>query len=163
MKYGKYIFLVIYIFLVGLIFYFAGSSGESSSELSGGLTDKLIEIYDFITPTKESVLERYSYSEISNFVRKGIGHFGLFAFMGIFAAMTYIFFIKKMNIRLIVIFLSGFIIAGISEIIQIFAESRGPAFLDVLIDYSGYLISTGIIIGIMFIILKKRSKEDGKE
>ena len=156
MKYFRYVFIVGYVFILFLIVYFAASSASESTKTSDKTTEIVIEVYDAITPTKESVKNRYSMDEISHFVRKAIGHFLLFSALGFFASMTYIYFINKMKLRLILSLISGIIVAIISEIIQIFAEGRGPAIKDVLLDYSGYLLSTLIILLIMFLIIKKK-------
>lgn len=160
MKYLKIIFIGIYFFLIGLIFTFAASPATTSTATSDKTTEIVIETYDFITPTKESVTERHPIDEIKNFVRKAIGHFGLFLVLGIFGTLSLIFILDNKYIILFIILISGISVAAISEILQIYAEARGPAIKDVLLDYSGYLISALIIY--LIYILTKGSKKYAK-
>ena len=50
-------------------------------------------------------------------------------------------------------YISGFLIAGITEIIQAFAPGRGPLFKDVFLDYYGFLTSS-ILITVVIIVLE---------
>ena len=159
MKYLKYLFLLIYISIALFICTRASVSGEASTEESDEVTDIVVGTIDAITPGEESITEIYGIDKVKQFVRKGIGHFGLFAFLGVFGFITFHLFFKNKKIGILFNLLSGFVIAGISEIIQIFANERGPAFSDVLLDFSGYLLSAILscfVILIIYIIRKKK-------
>ncbi|MBP5177537.1 MAG: hypothetical protein ILP02_03015, partial [Clostridia bacterium] len=49
---------------------------------------------------------------------------------------------------------AGFAVAGISELLQlpIFTDSRGAAFTDVLIDFSGYALGGALTIAALMVI-----------
>lgn len=102
-------------------------------------------------------------------VRKGIGHFGAFLFMGIFAVLTYLLFIKNKLLASIITFLSGFGIAGLTEFFQMLTPNRGPSFDDVLLDFQGFcfsvipiLIVFAIVVIIKKVKIKRRKTEDDK-
>lgn len=159
MKYLKYVFLIIYLSLTIFIFVRASASGEQSSKESDQVTDVVVGAIDQLNPSDESIVDIYGIDKVKNFIRKGIGHFGLFLVLGIFGVPTFMLFIKKHYLALILDLISGFTIAGISEIIQIFADSRGPSFKDVLLDFSGYLTSSLLISLVLFIIYIIRTKK----
>lgn len=80
-------------------------------------------------------------------VRKGIGHFGAFLVLGIFSTFTWILFIsrKKLPFSIMISTVLGFVIAASTEIIQYFVPGRYGTLSDVLLDFSGFMISTLII------------------
>lgn len=81
-------------------------------------------------------------------VRKGLGHFAAFLITGIFAALTFMFFIKRKTIAAPVTLLSGFLLAGLTELLQMIPPDRGPSFADVLLDFEGFCFSAvPIVIG----------------
>lgn len=159
LKYIKYIYLVIYIVLIIIAFSKSSASAEESSQESDTVTDIVVGTVDTITPSEESIVDIYGIDKIKEFVRKGIGHFGLFVLIGFFGFLTFYNFFLRKKIAVLLNLVAGLLIASISEIIQIFADSRGPAFKDVLLDFSGYLLSTLIILGVVLIIkLTKKNK-----
>ena len=94
-------------------------------------------------------------------VRKSIGHFGAFLVLGIFSSLTYILYFdsKKWKFTLPINYLQGIGLAFLTELIQLFVPGRVGSLTDVLIDSTGFIISSTIII-IIFIIknLKKKQK-----
>lgn len=158
MKVLKYVFLCIYIGLIVLIFCLAGSSAEESTKQSDVVTDVTIDVVDTFRPKDDPIENKYTREQISHFVRKSIGHFGLFCACGLFGILSFYFLIKLKYLYIILDLVSGFIIAGVSEVIQMFADSRGPAFTDVLIDFSGYLLSFVIVFIIILIVNRKKNK-----
>lgn len=90
----------------------------------------------------------------TSFIRKALGHFGVFFILGIFSLFTYALFFKKRQwlYSIPIHFASGYFIAVLSEFIQLYVPGRGGAYKDVMIDYSGYLISTFFIIFIYLLI-----------
>ncbi len=91
-------------------------------------------------------------------VRKSIGHFSAFFVLGIFAALAYAMFsakgFKSKFACFILCLVTGFTIAGITEICQlpIFTTGRYCSFSDVLLDFSGFAVATAIVYFIIFII-----------
>ena len=94
-------------------------------------------------------------------VRKSIGHFGAFLVLGIFSSLTYILYFdsKKWKFTLPINYLQGIGLAFLTELIQLFVPGRVGSLTDVLIDSTGFIISSTMII-IIFIIknLKKKRK-----
>lgn len=86
-------------------------------------------------------------------VRKGIGHFGAFLVLGIFSTFTWILFIsrKKLPLSIMISIILGFVIAATTEIIQYFIPGRCGTLADVLLDFSGFMIST-LIISLCYIV-----------
>ena len=96
-------------------------------------------------------------------VRKGIGHFGSFLILGIFSTFTWLCFFdeKKWFLTIPVNLIQGFLLAGITEFIQVFIPGRVGLFSDVLIDLTGFLISS-VTLTLLFVVhyfMKKRNKK----
>ena len=161
MKYLKYLCLVIYIFITMVIFIKAFESAESSSESSDQVTDVIVGTIDGITPGDESITDKFSLEDIKLFIRKAFGHFGVFLLLGVFATVTYYFFIKRKLYGIIITILAGIITSGLSELFQTIPEGRGPSFGDVLLNYLGYAISMLVIGLILYIPWYKKAKEVG--
>ncbi|MBR2340965.1 MAG: VanZ family protein [Clostridia bacterium] len=98
---------------------------------------------------------------IENFyrlVRKGLGHFGAFLVLGIFASFSYFMLFSKSTKgkvwSLVVCLIAGFAVAGLTEILQlpIFTQGRYCSFDDVLLDFGGYCSSTAVIYLIIFAV-----------
>ena len=77
-------------------------------------------------------------------VRKGLGHFGAFLVLGIFSTFTYLLYLrnKKWIFSVPLNIAAGFIVAAITEIIQLYVPGRYGSFKDVMIDFSGFLCSS---------------------
>lgn len=90
-------------------------------------------------------------SDMSNFfyyVRKGIGHFGAFFVFGIFSSIFYMLYFdkKRYYIAILLNFFIGFNVACITEFIQLYVPGRTGLFTDVLIDFTGFSLSSAIVI-----------------
>ena len=99
---------------------------------------------------------RFTFNELANIIRKGLGHYGLFLLTSL-SGSIYIFlnFKKYLHkyIALIVYSFIGFLIGLTSEGIQALTPGRGPSFKDVLIDTFGFL-SGVLIILVIFVIIQ---------
>lgn len=111
---------------------------------------------------------KFTYNELQLFVRKSLGHFGLFAVTAIFASVFICLTFEKdvyKYIALAVSMVTGFALAGFSELIQLYTPGRYGAWKDVGIDTAGYassVVLTIIVIAIVQLIkyLRKRKKKD---
>jgi hypothetical protein len=96
-------------------------------------------------------------------VRKLVGHFGAFLFLGIFASLTYYCFINKNKfLALLMTIVAGLVVASFSELLQFIPSGRCPAFKDVLIDMAGYMVSTitlSLILYLPYFIKKISNKK----
>ena len=96
-------------------------------------------------------------------IRKGIGHFGAFFVLAIFASFVVIMFFKKKWLYALLSLVTGFLIAGLTEYIQTFVPGRSGLFKDVMIDYTGYIVGSIIILGVYLIIYLITRRTNGKQ
>lgn len=136
-------------------------NGFKSTQSSGLVVAFLKSIINGISPNaiNDSNIDTFTY-----LVRKLVGHFGLFAFSGAFTTWSiYLggYYLKNfkdyMGLTFSLCF--GLFLAGLTELIQRFVPERSGQFTDVLIDFAGYLVGTGILILIVFIIYKVSKKK----
>ena len=152
-KIVKYIFLLLYVLSFGYHCYSSLQSGEASSGLSKNVAEVVVEIEE-----KVFHVEVTDFDKVHNSVRKLIGHFAYFGLISIFGFLCIYFYTLKLSKTLIISSIIGAIMAAISEILQIFADARGPSIKDALIDYGGYSVSTIIMFLIIFLVLKRKTK-----
>lgn len=101
-------------------------------------------------------------------IRKTFGHFLAFFGMGIFGALTYLLFSPKGGKFKVLAFMlsvmSGFIIAGVTELCQlsVFTAGRYCSFSDVLLDSYGFIASTVIVylIAAIWAIIDRLSRAE---
>lgn len=155
MKYLRYLFLVCYIFITLVIFTKALENSEKSQASSDQVTDIVVDTINGVTPGDNSITDNFDIEEIKVFIRKVIGHFGLFLVLGVFSTLTYFYFSNKKYISLIIILIVGILTAACSELLQLFADGRNPSFIDIIVDYLGYFIPV-IIFYIPYYIKKKK-------
>ncbi len=92
------------------------------------------------------------------FVRKYIGHFGAFFLLGVLGFLCAKLFITKFYLGFSLNLVVGFIIAGISELLQLIPSGRCAQFKDVIIDFSGYLLAN--LFMLLFYAVYKIFKKD---
>ena len=110
------------------------------------------------------LISNSNYNAFSGFIRKAVGHFGLFVVSGLLTSTSLYFWLKdlrwyKFYYGLIISFSFGVLLAAITEIIQLNVPNRSGEFKDVLIDSSGYLLGLGIIVLILFLIIRHQHKK----
>ena len=109
-------------------------------------------------------MDGVKFDNINYVVRKVIGHFGSFALTAVFGVLTVFFFLRRKTpfwIGLSIALVYGFVLAALSEFLQIFAGSRGPSWNDVGIDFSGYVcgfLFTFLIAYFVYRTLSKRRR-----
>ena len=111
------------------------------------------------------VNKKIDFSALNNFylmVRKGIGHFGAFFILAIFASFIVIMFFKRKLIFSLVSIITGFMIAGLTELIQLYVPGRSGLFQDVMIDYVGYISASILVFGIYLIIYIFKGRKKGE-
>ena len=97
----------------------------------------------------------------TNFIRKGIGHYGAFLVDGVFISLTLYFYclIKEKTfyfLQLVIVLPIGALLAILTESIQLIVPNRSGEVLDMLIDFSGYLTGFLVLIFIYYLIDKKK-------
>ena len=119
-----------------------------------------------INTIKADTINETNIGDFSSFIRKFVGHFSLFMVSGFLTTLSIKFIHydlkKKFWIFIIISSISGLFLAILTEFIQLFVPGRSGEVLDVLIDFSGYLIVV-IIIGLILFIKNKKSSKVEKE
>ncbi len=156
------IFTVLAVSINVYIIYHSCLSGSDSSEASKGVVDIL---KDFINFFKADTINASNYDAFSGFIRKAVGHFGLFVISGLLTSISLYFWLKdlrwyKFYYGIIISFSFGVLLASITEIIQLNVPNRSGEFTDVLIDSSGYLLGLGIIVIIVFLVIRHKTKKN---
>lgn len=129
------------IFMLCVIFSFSGQKGDASSQLSRGITYKIVELEEKIIEEKfDSNMIEQKIEEIHFYVRK-IGHVTEFFMLGL--AMTipcFVYQIKGKKFILIPV-IGAIIFAALDEFHQLFVPGREAALRDVFIDSIGIIFA----------------------
>ena len=132
------------------------SAGPSTEE-SNWIVEPTKTIINAIKP---NTINENNIDQFSHFIRKFVGHFSLFIVSGVFTTLSvkFIYYdLSKNSVKFAIIScISGLFLAILSEFIQLFAPGRSGELLDVLIDFSGYLLAT-LIIGLIVYMRNKKS------
>ena len=98
------------------------------------------------------------------FIRKAIGHFGLFMVDGIFTSWALYYVLEDIEItkkwwkKIAISAIFGLLVASLTEIIQLFVPGRAGDIKDVLIDYGGYILGLGIIVLIYWLVYRHNKR-----
>lgn len=144
------------LFIVGTLFSFGMSlvPGEKSAKISDQIAQPVIDV---ITNPDKPITEQEE-ARTRFLTRKVIGHFLLNAGIGFCGFISFYLITKKRHLTLFIMLLTGFFIAGFSEVLQFIPESRYPSWNDVLINFTG--IISAIIFLYLFGLLFKGKKHD---
>ena len=139
----------------------AGLNGQKSAEQSDMVVEVVETVVDTIAP---GTINETNIDDVHNVIRKVVGHFLLFSLAGFFATWTSILVLENKTYKSKLWFLNiaiplgyGFVLAALSEFIQLFAGGRSGEFRDILIDLGGYVLGF-VIIYIVFLILRFKAK-----
>ena len=119
---------------------------------------------DFINLFHKDAINENNIDTFTLVIRKLVGHFGLYTCSGLLTSWALYMWIKpsdwfKPYIYLIIDLSFGFLFSLLTEFIQLFTPGRSGEFTDSLIDFSGYLVGTLIMLLILFILFKQRNKK----
>lgn len=92
------------------------------------------------------------FSDFASFARKIMGHFLIFAVLGLGFMATYYLLAKRKYLAPLFALLSGFATACLSELLQMFADGRFSTFIDVMLDTLGVMTGMGfglVVVGIV--------------
>lgn len=103
------------------------------------------------------------WGKINRFTRKVIGHFSLFLVTGVFGMLTLVAYKDKMRYlyALLINLGYGFILGGVSELLQLIPKGRVCQFKDVIIDTSGYFI--GVLAVLLILLVVKRKQKNNQK
>ena len=153
---AKWILFALAILLNAFIIINSCMNGNQSSAESGRVTNIIKNIINFFI---HNAINDSNYETFHGVIRKLVGHFGLFLLDGVIVSWDIHFLIqKKWWIKLIITLSFGLLIAILTEVIQLAVPGRAGSALDILIDYSGYIIGTGIIL-LIFLGINRHKKE----
>lgn len=160
-KICEWIFFSLAISLTIFIIVSSCLPGSASTKESGWLVSFTKSIINFFIP---NAINTNNIGVFSNFIRKFVGHFGLFLVDGVFVSLTIYFHqIRTKNIKqiryLLFTILFGLTLAILTETFQLFIPHRSGQFSDVLIDFGGFLIAVLIIYLIIAINIKRKRND----
>ncbi len=157
----KQVFLDIIIILcwMGIVFTFSSQIGKTSTNLSGSIASKLVDI---VHKNEElSSKERTKLINSYNHVIRKLAHYTIYLLGGV-AIISFVNSLLDHKWKAILAtLLTGFIYASSDEIHQYFVSGRDARFTDVLIDTAGIL--TGIIIYLIVLAIGNRKRNKNKK
>lgn len=141
---------------------FNGDKSTESSQVVVHLLQSIINTF------KKDAINESNIGTFSSIVRKLVGHFGAFVVAGLLNSISCYLWINKQkwykHFYGIGISLSfGLFLAILTEVIQLFIPQRSGQFTDILIDFSGYILGTSLVILFLFLFIKHHQKDKEKE
>ena len=155
----RVIFLILIIINCIVIFYFSTENGEESSNTSGRIIEKIIEIL----PNSENLSEqeREELKENLQFVVRKGAHFSIYTLLGCFTMGFMNTFNIKTKRKIICSLGFGVLYAITDEIHQLFSSGRTAKVMDVGIDSLGVVFGILIVFLIVYLINRKNGKSKG--
>ena len=132
-------------------------NGEASAKESNTIAHTTADVINTIKP---ETITPENFDHFAFNLRKAVGHFGLFALSGGFSTWALYLFVKDTKVgyflwQMLMTLGFGFILALISEFVQIFVDGRTGVWTDVGIDFSGYFIGFSLVF-LIFLLKKSR-------
>lgn len=151
----KWIILAVAIAINVFILVNAFINGEASAKESNTIAHTAADVVNTVKP---ETITPSNFDKFAFDLRKAVGHFGLFALSGGFSTWTFYLFLKDTKVgyflyQLLFTFSFGFLMAVLSEFIQVFTDGRSGNWIDVGIDSSGYFI--GVFLVILIVLIRK--------
>ncbi len=103
-------------------------------------------------------IEIHLFNNFYSFVRKIVGHFSLFAILGMGYFICSFFFLKKRRWASLLIAPFGVLtIAGLTELVQLYTPGRYGTLYDIFINFSGGLVGMGFVLAcfIAYVLITK--------
>lgn len=145
-KIKTYVFLSIWGLWTMMILALSFTNGEVSSEQSNFVSEIIVRVLNLFGIT----LSTGMVTELNVWVRKLIGHFGLFAIDGFLSLMVFNSFWKLKPLKQgLWVMLAGFILAALSEIAQLFTPNRAGLIGDAVIDLLGFAFGLFFTMGVI--------------
>ena len=154
-KFLKWFILSIAIAINLFILINAFINGEASARESNTIAHTTADVINTVKP---ETITPANFDQFAFNLRKAVGHFGLFAFSGAFSTWALYLFIKNTKAgyflwQMLMTLGFGFVLALLSEFVQIFVDGRTGAWTDVGIDFSGYFIGFSLVF-LIFLLRK---------
>ena len=156
MKIKRIVLSVLLVVWMMVIFAFSNQPANISEGTSDGLASNVIDTYANVTNKKITKDEKKSIIEDTRFLVRKTAHFTAYFILNLIAYFT----LKAYKVKrcIIISILFSFLFACSDEIHQLFVIDRAGRVLDVLIDTSGAILSSLIIIGFKYIFTLKNKK-----
>ena len=139
----------------GMIFWFSAQNGAASSQLSSGITEKVVEVvepdYNSLTEPEQQTL----FVAVQFAVRKS-AHFSEYALLGFLLRLLCASYALRRGG--LVAWLCGTGYAATDELHQWFVAARSAMWQDVCLDSSGVLAGVLLATGILALIAYKRNR-----
>lgn len=139
----------------GMIFWFSAQNGAASGQLSGGITEKVVEVvepdYDSLPEPEQQTL----FDAVQFVVRKS-AHFSEYALLGFLLRLLCASYALRRGG--LVAWLSGTGYAATDELHQWFVAARSAMWQDVCLDSSGVLAGVLLATGILALIAYRRNR-----
>lgn len=139
----------------GMIFWFSAQNGAASGQLSGGITEKVVEVvepdYDSLPEPEQQTL----FDAVQFAVRKS-AHFSEYALLGFLLRLLCASYALRRGG--LVAWLCGTGYAATDELHQWFVAARSAMWQDVCLDSSGVLAGVLLATGILALIAYRRNR-----
>lgn len=148
----RILLLTSYLFMMAFYIVKSLENGQDSLSSSTSVAKGVAKIDEVITGKTVKVDDNFRH-----LIRKYIGHYGYFVLFGIISILLYLSLPKlKHYIKIIINYSIGFIFAFMTEFLfQLNAKDRNPSFLDVMIDFGGFVTLSSFIV--LFYYIKRDS------
>lgn len=147
----------------------AKKEGKYTITISSLSNPSLTKTISFEIKAKQTINPN-NFADFATFVRKYGGHMIIYLIMAVFGFLFFYSYFEeekqKYMLGLPASLTIGFVVAGLTELIQLFVPSRGGQWKDVGIDYLGFTIGTVITLIIYLIVyfikraIKKKKNSD---
>lgn len=141
--------------VAGMIFWFSAQNGAASGQLSGGITEKVVEVvepdYDSLPEPEQQTL----FDAVQFAVRKS-AHFSEYALLGFLLRLLCASYALRCGG--LVSWLCGTGYAATDELHQWFVAARSAMWQDVCLDSSGVLAGVLLATGILALIAYRRNR-----
>ena len=146
---------------MAVIFWFSAQNGSSSGSMSAGVTEALARLltpgFDELSPLAQAE----TVEALHLFVRKA-AHFSEYAVLGMLTVNALRTYRLNKALRLILPVATCLVYAVSDEIHQYFIPDRACRAFDVFIDTMGGLTGTLILLGLMWLIKRRRKRKELK-
>lgn len=143
-----------------VIFLLSSQNGEKSAELSGGITERVIEVFvkDF---DQMSMEQRLSIKDEVSFVVRKLAHYAEYLILG-FLLMNLVYTYRVPARKgFWISWGTGTVYALSDEFHQMFSDGRSPQLRDVCIDSAGVL--TGVLLVFLCLYFYRRAIDKRKK
>ncbi len=159
-KIGIIIVSVLIVFTLGFIWSNSLLDMSASAKESGFVYNATMNAVEAVAGKPSADALR---TVITISVFRDMAHGFEFALLGVEIFILYVLFKRYSYIRILEIFCLGLLVAGIDECLQMLSD-RVASFIDVMIDFLGFVLAIGVSVLIKFLVdLKKKRVEVAQE